>query len=706
MKKLIVIIISFLLIGCSENGISIYKEPEEVEATGKTLLLRARLEVNADNFEEAQTLYEQAHEKLETDEAALELSYLLYNNDDYQGSFDYVTLALERPEHMSEKYLHLGDSLFMLERFSEAEKAYQNSIRENSYQTYAYYGLGVINYEQGDYSHAVKDFEKVLKLEPSDSDAKYYKLDSLMYSSAYSDLARYAKTLIEEEPTLFRYYEYLDEALFNLNEEDQLLNLYDEMASLFTERSGVRLYKGSYYFHNEQYDLALAALKEVVEYESENPELYLWLSLCYLNLEQMDEAIEYGEIAIGIDGTYSSSYTHMGNLMQDNDKNFEAIDFFLNAVQYEESLENHLEVMNAMLFAKRFKRAITYGETVIQDYPNDADALWYLSQAYYERNEFESAIKCYENILELNPTEYMMYYNLVDAYLSMGNYEQFAYYLDIALEKLPDDEDVQAFKSYIEMQQLPSKDLVLQLFEDFYFYDGQTDWLKDQDIVLTPNNLDATVNRIKAAEDEFTFAVIGQYYAEQAEEIESLELKKFTEDVLFVRIPFFDTNVDHLFIEAIDQIEHSDEKILLIDMTSNFGGVTESAHNILDVLLPAGETLTLTYKNDYSESYYSDASFVAFEQIYVFVNNESASAAEVLTLSLKSHLDNVTIVGEQTYGKGVGQFVFDDMNSEVAYYIVNHSWSVNDVNIHLKGITPDVYKTEDELLDFMRATFE
>ena len=41
-----------------------------------------------------------------------------------------------------------------------------------------------------------------------------------------------------------------------------------------------------------------------------------------------------------------------------------------------------------------------------------------------------------------------------------------------------------------------------------------------------------------------------------------------------------------------------------------------------------------------------------FDKIILLVNEDTASAAEVLTAALKENLDNVTIVGTNTYGKG------------------------------------------------------
>lgn len=49
-----------------------------------------------------------------------------------------------------------------------------------------------------------------------------------------------------------------------------------------------------------------------------------------------------------------------------------------------------------------------------------------------------------------------------------------------------------------------------------------------------------------------------------------------------------------------------------------------------------------------------------FNNIYVLTNENSASCSKLVTLGLKTYLDNVTVIGKRTYGKGVGQLVYKD----------------------------------------------
>jgi C-terminal processing protease CtpA/Prc len=88
------------------------------------------------------------------------------------------------------------------------------------------------------------------------------------------------------------------------------------------------------------------------------------------------------------------------------------------------------------------------------------------------------------------------------------------------------------------------------------------------------------------------------------------------------------------------------------------------------------------------------------------VNEYSASSSEILTLGLKTYLDNVTILGSDTFGKGVGQMVFEDKKRKLIIFLVDSYWNVMQQNITGSCITPDVYLKSDNLedyLDFIKA---
>ena len=73
----------------------------------------------------------------------------------------------------------------------------------------------------------------------------------------------------------------------------------------------------------------------------------------------------------------------------------------------------------------------------------------------------------------------------------------------------------------------------------------------------------------------------------------------------------------------------------------------------------------------------------------VLVNGNSASASEIYSGAIQDHGIG-TIVGTQTYGKGVVQSVFDLKDGTCLKLTVSEYFTPNGRTIHGEGVTPDV----------------
>ncbi|MEG2702241.1 MAG: S41 family peptidase, partial [Clostridia bacterium] len=108
-----------------------------------------------------------------------------------------------------------------------------------------------------------------------------------------------------------------------------------------------------------------------------------------------------------------------------------------------------------------------------------------------------------------------------------------------------------------------------------------------------------------------------------------------------------------------------------------------------DTLRPAGEVTSLVYRDGTTENYTTSDGALDLPLV-VLVNGNSASASEILSGALQDY-KRATIVGTQTYGKGVVQYVLPigsrgaGMQLTVAQY-----YTPNGHAVHKIGITPDI----------------
>lgn len=80
--------------------------------------------------------------------------------------------------------------------------------------------------------------------------------------------------------------------------------------------------------------------------------------------------------------------------------------------------------------------------------------------------------------------------------------------------------------------------------------------------------------------------------------------------------------------------------------------------------------------------------------ITILVNDDSASAAEILAVSLQENV-NATVVGEQTYGKGSAQRIYSFGNDSSLKLTIMEWLSPLNNHINDVGVTPNIIISDD-----------
>ena len=82
--------------------------------------------------------------------------------------------------------------------------------------------------------------------------------------------------------------------------------------------------------------------------------------------------------------------------------------------------------------------------------------------------------------------------------------------------------------------------------------------------------------------------------------------------------------------------------------------------------------------------------------IILLVNEYSASASEILAGILKENVDNATLIGNKTYGKGVIQTLYPLSDNSGLKITTDEYFTPNHNEINKVGIEPDI-KIDDYL---------
>lgn len=166
---------------------------------------------------------------------------------------------------------------------------------------------------------------------------------------------------------------------------------------------------------------------------------------------------------------------------------------------------------------------------------------------------------------------------------------------------------------------------------------------------------------------------------------------------------FGDSSADTMK-KYMDQFKETDAKKLILDLRDNGGGYLSSVTSVAGLFLEKGSTVLQREdkEGNVTVSKTKDDPYCSFDSIVILINQNTASAAEVLTLAMDEQMDNVTLIGTKSYGKGSVQVERKFSDGSSLNYTTQRWLSPNGTWVNGVGITPD---DEVKLHDVFYHTF-
>ncbi len=131
-------------------------------------------------------------------------------------------------------------------------------------------------------------------------------------------------------------------------------------------------------------------------------------------------------------------------------------------------------------------------------------------------------------------------------------------------------------------------------------------------------------------------------------------------DVGYIQLARFTRQSQREFRQALHQLyRQTDLQGLIIDIRDNRGGLLQAAVGIAELFLPAGSVIVSTkgrLNNNNAEYKSRLAPMYPELPLTVLINEQSASASEILAAALQDH-GRATLLGKQSFGKGLVQNV-------------------------------------------------
>ncbi len=188
-------------------------------------------------------------------------------------------------------------------------------------------------------------------------------------------------------------------------------------------------------------------------------------------------------------------------------------------------------------------------------------------------------------------------------------------------------------------------------------------------------------------------------------ENETISYHMIDESIGYVRIYYFEGNLDKQFSAAIEELRKQGMQALVIDLRDNTGGFTNLAEAVADEFLQRDDVI-YSSEDKYGRKVSRYAKGKGYDiPIAVLINEFTASASEIVTCALTEN-DLAFTVGVKSFGKGIMQEVYM-LDETSAMQLTSHYWLTPTGNcIHGEGIAPD-YPVElnedaiDEMYDYI-----
>ncbi|NMB11729.1 MAG: S41 family peptidase [Firmicutes bacterium] len=177
---------------------------------------------------------------------------------------------------------------------------------------------------------------------------------------------------------------------------------------------------------------------------------------------------------------------------------------------------------------------------------------------------------------------------------------------------------------------------------------------------------------------------------------EVIEVRSVTKQVLFdngtgyIRLSSFSERSSQELDQALRSLEHQGMESLILDLRGNPGGLLTAAIDVANKFVSEGPILHVVGRNGARQTVeaFAEGARRRYPMV-VLVDGYSASASEIVSGALKD-TGIATLVGAQTFGKGLVQTVIPLRDGSALSLTTARYQTAGGNDIHSVGIQPDV----------------
>lgn len=325
------------------------------------------------------------------------------------------TKKLAEAPNSAELNMNLGAILQKQKKYDAALTYYKAAETIDPSNVSTRLNLGTLYQQKKDYNSALSAYNSIITLYPNHLEANLYRAQALLELGEKDEAIKAFNKVLSIDPKS----EIAKRELLALMNEDKTP---EEMIKSFSQDSTVdkssvnAMYDYAKSLHNDKkYDKAILCYREVLKYESDNPEIYANLALVYAEKQDFDNAQKYLESA--------KLRFPKNEFIENTSKKIKDLSF---AKKYEEA--------NKYFTNSEYQKALNIYLTM---YPPERDVLIAIAACYKGLNNIDKSIEYYKKAFEMNKNDSEMAYYIGVLYAEKENWTSAKIYLQQAIKINP-----------------------------------------------------------------------------------------------------------------------------------------------------------------------------------------------------------------------------------------------------------------------------
>jgi carboxyl-terminal processing protease len=157
----------------------------------------------------------------------------------------------------------------------------------------------------------------------------------------------------------------------------------------------------------------------------------------------------------------------------------------------------------------------------------------------------------------------------------------------------------------------------------------------------------------------------------------------------YIKIDEFSSNTPEQVKQGINKLNDQKVNGFVVDLRGNPGGLLFASVDIARMLMETGTIVHTVDRRGGDKKLSADGTALTNLPLVVLVDENSASASEILAGALKDN-KRATVVGTRTFGKGTVQSVHPLSDGSGLVVTISRYYPPSKININKQGIAPDV----------------